>query len=110
MTFQHKELAQGRWFQIPLIEQLGNVGSEISRAINWKNKGSAENSFKAFERALELIDLTISDKKNILRLREITRTREALADFFVGKNQFRSTDLLWQKYFGYFAYAARKNR
>lgn len=109
-NIQHKELAQGRWFQMPLVEQLGNVGSEVSRAINWKNKDNSQNSWKAFERALELLDLTILDAKNITRLREIVRTREVLADFFVGQNQFKSTDISWQKYFGYFAIAARKNR
>jgi hypothetical protein len=110
MNFQHRELAAGRWFQLSLMEQLGNVGSEVSRAINWKNKGNSENSQKAFVRALELIDFTVEDKKNLNRLKEIMRTREALADFFVGENQFRSTDDLWQKYFMHFAYAARKNR
>ncbi|NBV05958.1 MAG: hypothetical protein EBS06_01815 [Proteobacteria bacterium] len=110
MNFQYKELAQGRWFEMSLMEQLGNIGSEVSRAINWKNKSNALNSRKSLERALELIDLTISDKKNISRLREILRTREVLIDFFIDKNSFKSTDLSWQKYFLNFAIAARKNR
>lgn len=110
MSFQHKELAEGRWFQMSLMEQLGNVGSEVSRAINWKNKNNFANSQAAFMRALELIDLTILDKKNIFRLREVVRMREVLVDFFLDKNQFKSSDSSWQKYFGYFAIAARKNR
>jgi hypothetical protein len=110
MNFQHKELAQGRWFLMPLVEQMGNVGSEVGRAINWKNKGNSQNSWAAFTRALELLDLTIADKKNVARLKEIVRVREVLADFFVGENRFKSTDISWQKYFGHFAYAARKNR
>lgn len=109
MSFQHKDLAAGRWFEMSLMQQLGNVESEVSRAINWKNKNNAANSQAAFVRALELIDLTIIDQKNISRLREIVRMREVLADFFVGKNLFKSTDLSWQKYFAYFAIAARKN-
>ncbi|MDX2083418.1 MAG: hypothetical protein SFV53_05495 [Rickettsiales bacterium] len=110
MDFQHKNLAQGRWQVMSLMEQLGNVGSEVSRAINWKNKGNSTNFWLSFVRALELIDLTISDPKNIKRLREITRMREALADFFVGTNQFKSCDLSWQKYFAQFAICARKNK
>lgn len=109
MNFQHKELAQGRWFQMSIVEQLGNVGSEVSRAINWKAKNNLTNSRQAFFRALELLDLTISDKKNISRLKEVVRVREVLSDFFMGKNQFKSTDNSWQKYFSYFAIAARKN-
>lgn len=106
---QHKELATGRWFQMSLMAQLGNIGSEVSRAINWKNKGNQKYMMQAFERALELIDLTVADKKNILRLKEILRTREALVDFFAGENHFKSSDASWQKYFLFFAYAARKN-
>lgn len=107
-NFQHKELAQGRWFSFDLMEQLGNIGSEVSRAINWKNKGNQKIMMNAFYRALELIYLTVEDKKNHQRLHEILLMREALCDFFVGENQFKSTDQSWQKYFLQFGYAARK--
>ncbi len=52
-----------KWFEMSLMAQLGNVGSEISRAINWRNKNNIEQTKKAFFRALELIYLTIEDKK-----------------------------------------------
>jgi len=52
MTYQHRELAAGRWFGLSLIEQLANVGSEVIRAISWKNKNNLEYSRMAFERAL----------------------------------------------------------
>jgi hypothetical protein len=29
---QHRDLAAGRWWQLTLAEQLGNIGSEVSRA------------------------------------------------------------------------------
>ena len=59
MTVVHKELAAGRWAKMPVCEQLANVGSEFGRAINWHSRGDDAHSGKAFERALELIDLTI---------------------------------------------------
>jgi len=31
MNYKHKGLAQGRWFQLTLIEQLANIGSEVER-------------------------------------------------------------------------------
>jgi hypothetical protein len=34
MTVQHRELAAGRWFQLSLIEQPANTGSEVERALN----------------------------------------------------------------------------
>ncbi len=110
MTFIHKELAAGRWFRLSLMEQLANVGSDIERTISWKNKGNLEYSAQAFERALELIDLTVADPKNKRRLREILRAREALVDHFVYDNEYNSTDESWQKYFYAFAYAAALQR
>ncbi len=35
----HPGLAAGRWFELTLVEQLANVGSEIERALNWAAKG-----------------------------------------------------------------------
>lgn len=110
MNFQHNELARGRWFTFSLMEQLGNIGSEVNRAINWKNKANQQQSLNAFYRALELIYLTVEDKKNRKRLREILIMREALCDFFLDKNEFKSSDESWKKYFLQFGYAARNNR
>jgi len=107
----HKELASGRWFELSLIEQLANVGCDIERTIQWKKDGDAGYSGKAFERALELLDLTIADPKNMgTRLKEIVRTREALVDHFVYDNEYNSTDELWQQYFYDFNYAAALQR
>ncbi len=30
----HKELASGRWAQLSFVEQMGNIGSEVERALN----------------------------------------------------------------------------
>ncbi|MBI5117853.1 hypothetical protein HZA56_15370 [Candidatus Poribacteria bacterium] len=109
MNYQHKELAAGRWRQLSFVQQMANVGSEVERSLNWRAKNNADYSQKAFERALELIDLTLEDPRNINRLKEIARLREALADFFVGSNEFSSTDTSWRRYFLFFAFAARKD-
>jgi hypothetical protein len=107
MNFQHKELARGRWKKLSFFEQMANVGSEVERTIRWKNKGNKEYSDMAFYRALELLDLTISDPKNTSKLKEIVRTREALADYFAFSNEYHSTDKSWQNYFYAFSWAAR---
>ena len=103
---QHKELAAGRWCKLNFFEQMANIGSEIERAISWKNKNK-DYSYLAVNRALELLSFSIDDKKNISKLKELTRVYENIGDYFYGKNLFRSSDLLWQKYFYNFAYAAR---
>lgn len=107
MEYQHKNLAGGRWNELSFFEQMANVGSEVERAIKWKKKNNNEYSQMAFERALELLDLTIADKKNRKRLKELSRTRETLADYFAFENIYHSTDKSWQNYFYAFNYAAR---
>jgi short subunit dehydrogenase-like uncharacterized protein len=103
---QHPSLAAGRWQTFSLMEQLANIGSEIERALNWRNKNNSEYSRMAFARALELLNLTIADPRHRRRLKEITRLREALLDFFLGDNEFHSTEKSWRSYFYGFAYAS----
>ncbi|OGB85822.1 hypothetical protein A3J41_02490 [candidate division TM6 bacterium RIFCSPHIGHO2_12_FULL_38_8] len=106
----HKELAAGRWFTFSLVKQLANVGSDVERTIQWKNKGNVEYSKDACIRALELLDLTVADPKNKPRLKEILRVRHMLADHYLGINEFKFTDQYWQNYFFDFAYAAALER
>ena len=107
----HKNLTPEHWFTFSLFEQLANVGTDIERVIFWKNKNNVDYSQKAFERALELLDLTIADPKNKgPRLKELLRVRETLIDHFVYDNEYATTDELWQKYFFDFNYAAALRR
>ena len=108
MTIQHKILSDGGWADMRFCEQMANIGSEISRSLNWRNKGKADLSQRAFYRALELMDLTIRSVKKKSYLRELCRTREALVDFFCGSNSFLSSEKLWRRYFDAFVYPARK--
>lgn len=103
---QHKQLAAGRWFNLSFFEQMANIGSEVERAISWKNRNK-DFSNKAVDRALELLFLSIDDKKNMSRLKELARVYENIGDYFYGDNVFKSNDVLWQKYFYNFAFAAR---
>ena len=48
---------------------------------------------------MELIDLTIEDKKNGYRLKEVLRLRELLADFLWFDNQYNSTAESFKKLF-----------
>lgn len=109
MIYQHKKLASGKWRKLSFFEQMANIGSEIQRTINWREKNSKYSQL-AFERALELIDLTIEDKKNHKRgrLKELLRIREILADYFYFDNIYKSTDKNWQNYFLAFNYAANR--
>lgn len=109
MNFVHKELAAGRWREFPFAEQMANIGSEVERAIKWRGRNAAL-SRSAFERGLELLWLSIDDPGNRSRLRELTRLYEVLVDYFHGENQYRSSDMLWQRYFRPFNWAARNGQ
>lgn len=102
----HKSLTQDHWNEFTFFEQMANIGSEVERTIKWREK-DLQYSKMAFERCLELIDLTVADPENKNRLKEILRSREVLVDYFIGENIYGSTDKLWQNYFYGFNYAAR---
>jgi len=109
-NFQHKQLANGRWQKLSLIEQLANIGSEVSRACNWQNKD--EKIFQsAVERALELFDLTLEDPRWKNRLREIARAREVFLDAAIfGGKEYKSSLKDLERYFFQFAVASRLNK
>ncbi|MBU1726054.1 MAG: hypothetical protein KJ880_00260 [Candidatus Omnitrophica bacterium] len=109
MSYQHKSLAEGRWRELSFIEQMANIGSEIERALNWKAKHNDVYCQQAFERSLELIDLTLGSVKGFARLKELARLREAIVDYFLGTNEFKFSEESLKKYFLNFIYAARKN-
>ncbi len=109
MNYQHKSLAGGRWGKLSFLEQMANIGSEVERALNWRTKNNAGYAQKAFERTLELIDLTLENTVIFTHLKEITRLREAIVDYFFGTNQFMSTESSWRNYFSHFTYAGRRN-
>jgi hypothetical protein len=88
---QHKELAAGRWAEMPLALQMLNIGSEISRANRWKSKGNQNQVERAVFRGLELIDLTIDAQRGKHSLKEFTRMREAVCDYYLGENIYNST-------------------
>jgi hypothetical protein len=103
----HKDLTKEKWFGIDFFMQMANVGAEIGRAINWREKDK-NLSQSSFYRGLELLDLTIEDKKNKTKLKELCRLREIIADYFCFDNIYKSTDTELNNYFYLFNYAAAK--
>lgn len=106
---RHRDLAAGRWRELSLAEQLGNVGSEVGR-MRCRSGNDEASAVAAFERALELLDLTLADPRWRGRRREIARARELLCDAASGGREYGSTVEDLDRYFLPFAVAARRNR
>ncbi|MBI4975377.1 hypothetical protein HZC20_01750 [Candidatus Peregrinibacteria bacterium] len=106
MNTIHAKLANGKWFTMSLAEQMGNIGSEIHRMVISQNKDQNRLD-SAFDRSLELIDLTLSDPRWKKGYKEIARVREVLCDIFFGKNQYDTSIEALDNYFFQFGLAAK---
>jgi len=98
-----KNLDIERWQKLSLSQQLANIGSEVSRVLSLQQKGDKENMDMSFFRAIELVDLTIADKRWKSRLSEIFKLREIICDSFFGENVFKTNPEFLKNYFLFFA-------
>lgn len=100
---EHKNLAAGKWAEMPFCLQMGNIGSEVSRAIKWHGSDKTKRFQGAFQRALELFVLTIDsiDPAETGKLKEVCRAREEFCDLFLGHKFHSSPDQI-QKYYDQF--------
>mgnify|MGYP001557868261 FL=1 len=98
-------ISKEKWHSLALLEQLGNIGSEVGRAAKWEGKD--ENAFwGAVSRAMDLFDLTQSDKRWKRERKELDRAREVFADAVLGGKEYQSTLPDLEKYFMLFALVA----
>ncbi len=89
-NIQHKNQAEGEWIKKPFLEQMANIGSEVYRAINWRNKGNEEYAQMAFIKSLELFDLSKNSKFTYPQYKELLRMRD-MGRFLKYDNQYNST-------------------
>ena len=104
---EHRGIEE-EWMASSFAFQMGNIGSEVSRAL--KNFDKPKRFEGAFKRALELYDLSIEcavKKKHKGELKELCRAREEFCDYFNG-NSFETNPRMMQKYYDQFAMLALK--
>ena len=107
----HWDLTPERWRTFSIHEQLGNVGTEVDRAIRAHRSGDIARRDHAIDRALELIDLTATDERwRGNRRKEILRTREYFCRVFLDPTVESDAGEYLRKYFMYFALVARHDR
>lgn len=106
----HDEAAT-RWSTYSIAEQMGNIGSEVERAIRAFDAGHHRRFDSALARALELFDLTASDRRwGFYRRREILRAREEFCRLFFDAAPPEGSAEGLTKYFLAFGLAARSGR
>lgn len=108
LKLSHPELANGRWAEMPFPLQMGNIGSEISRAIKSKARGNTERMEHAAARAIELFELSIDcNGNNPARLKELCRGKEEFCDYVFGENTFNTDPTRMMRYYDQFVSLAR---
>lgn len=105
----HKDLTLAKWRAYTLAERMAHVGSEVIRTLNWRGK-DAKQAGLAFERSLELFDLTKVVETSKPRLMEISRLREAWTDYAAGNNVYGTTSAIWENEFISYTFLARNKK
>jgi hypothetical protein len=102
---QHGEIFGGRWATMPLAEQMANIGSEISRVKIWKRKNDTLQSDRAFDRAIELLDVSKMSYTRDTALKELCRLKENVCYHYLHYSEIEWSKLC--RYFDNFALAWR---
>lgn len=102
------EIDRQRWAQLSIYEQLGNVSSEVGRAINATRAGKEKRAQGAIDRAVDLLDATVEVliQQKSPRVKEVLRAREEFLRLFYDGTFDEDADNI-AKYFNLFAIAAR---
>ena len=104
------QIDRERWGQLTFFEQMGNIGSEVGRAIKSHKNGQEERVAAAIARALDLFSATTEQlvAEQSPRLREVLRARDEFLRLFYDET-FDSDAASIERYFTQFALAARNS-
>lgn len=93
------------WAEMDIFNQMGNIGSEVGRALTAKRQGNAVRMEAAFRRGLDLIDETAKlwAAKKYAGLKELLYARELFAESVTTDK----IDPTLENYFMQFAVAGR---
>ncbi len=103
------KITREKWQKLSLLEQMGNIGSEVGRAAKWQGRDEA-SFWGAVARAMNLFDLTQADSRWNRRRKELDRAREVFADAVLGGGEYKSDLKDIEKYFMLFALAVNSGR
>ncbi|MBI5682133.1 MAG: hypothetical protein HZC45_03035 [Deltaproteobacteria bacterium] len=81
----HKTMTKEKWRSFPFYKQILMIANELNRAGNWIEKGDFVEVRYCYERAFELLYLTIATLSRKNKLRELVRFKETLAGLYIKK-------------------------
>lgn len=93
-----------RWFAMPVSVQISNIGSEVGRAIRYKEKKEDDKAARFCNKAIDLWLLSERDPKNAHRKGEFECAIDELKDYFLGDNIYGTTAQTLQRYYDAFLY------
>jgi len=99
-------ITQEKWQEFSLEQQMANIGSEVTRVVNLKEKNDKELSENSAWRVLEMIDSTLSDRRWKGRLREVFFLRDVFCDYLFNYGNFDVLGNNLKEYFLPFALLA----
>lgn len=91
-----------RWNKMSISEQILNIGGEVQRAVDRKERHEMDLAKSYLNKALDWIDLTKNDPKNKNRIEEISIVEDELNDYFSVnkyKNNKNSIMSYWNSFF-----------
>ncbi len=100
-----------RWAKMTILEQMGNIGSEVGRTIKAKASGDQTRFEATLARALDLFSATteVLIAQKSARVREVLIAREQFLNLFFGSAPV-GDDKKLENYFMQYAVAARIKR
>ena len=91
-----------RWNKMSISEQILNIGGEVQRAVDRKERHEMDLAKSYLNKALDWIELTKNDPKNKNRIEEISIVEDELKDYFSAnkyKNNKNSIMSYWNSFF-----------
>lgn len=92
----HRNLSESRWRDFGFDRQVLMVANELNRAGHSLERSDPEEARVSYERALELIQLTLCVARGASRLRELARAKEVIAGLYLEENPCPKQNLVLQ--------------
>ena len=85
-NYYHKSMTQEKWNAYSKYQQILMVASELGRAKSWIIRQDYNEVSECYFRAIELLEMMISDKKWLSPVKELLRFKEVLGKAALFKN------------------------